>query len=83
MSTFAVGLKNYSPNGTFDVILMLNLIEHVDNPGELLRKAHRLLAPNGIVVVKTPNTDSLDARLFRNRNWGGIPLSSPLGSVQP
>lgn len=68
---FCGRFEDYSPNGTFDVILMLNLIEHVDNPGELLRKAHRLLAPNGIVVVKTPNTDSLDARLFRNRNWGG------------
>ena len=33
------------PAGLFDVILMLNLIEHVDNPGELLRRAHDLLTP--------------------------------------
>jgi SAM-dependent methyltransferase len=63
--------EDYSPGGTFDVILMLNLIEHVDNPGELLRKAHSMLSPDGIVLVKTPNTNSWDARLFRNRNWGG------------
>jgi SAM-dependent methyltransferase len=63
--------EDYAPGGTFDVILMLNLIEHVDNPGELLRKAHSMLSPDGIVLVKTPNTDSWDARLFRRRNWGG------------
>jgi hypothetical protein len=29
------------------------------------------VAPGVIVIIKTPNTDSLDARLFRHRNWGG------------
>lgn len=68
---FCGRFEDYSPSCTFDVILMLNLIEHVDNAGELLRKAHSLLSPHGIVIIKTPNTDSLDARLFRDRNWGG------------
>src|SRR5215831_10872581 len=67
---FCGRFEDYSPSRTFDVILMLNLIEHVDNPEELLRKAHSVLSPDGIVLIKTPNTDSLDARLFRNRNWG-------------
>ena len=30
-----------------------------------------LLAPGGRILVKTPNHDSLDARLFRHRSWGG------------
>jgi 2-polyprenyl-3-methyl-5-hydroxy-6-metoxy-1,4-benzoquinol methylase len=68
---FCGRFEDYSPSRTFDVILMLNLIEHVDNPGDLLRKAQSLLSPDGIVLIKTPNTDSLDARLFRHRNWGG------------
>lgn len=57
--------------GTFDVILLLNLIEHVANPSAVLRKARSLLSPTGVVVIKTPNHHSLDARLFRRRNWGG------------
>ena len=69
---FCGRFEEYTPKETFNVVLMLNLIEHVDNPGELLQKAHDLLAPDGIVIIKTPNTDSLDARLFRNRNWGGF-----------
>ncbi|MFK7847960.1 MAG: class I SAM-dependent methyltransferase [Rhodothermales bacterium] len=68
---FCGRFENYVSDEPFDVILMLNLIEHVDNPAELLAKAQSLLSPEGIVIVKTPNTDSLDARLFRHRNWGG------------
>lgn len=63
--------ENYESDKPFDVILMLNLIEHVDNPKVLLRKAQSLLSPDGIVIIKTPNTDSWDARLFRHKNWGG------------
>ena len=63
--------ENYVSDQMFEVILMLNLIEHVDNPQELLVKARSLLSPQGIVIIKTPNTDSLDAWLFRHRNWGG------------
>src|SRR6185503_4606658 len=58
-------------DGTFDVILLLNLIEHVANPAAVLRKAGSLLSPTGVLVIKTPNHRSLDARLFRRRNWGG------------
>ena len=30
-----------------------------------------LLAPGGKILAKTPNHDSLDARLFRDSSWGG------------
>lgn len=56
----------------FDLILMLNLIEHVDNPIEILSKARGLLKVGGRVIVKTPNHDSLDSRIFRNTYWGGL-----------
>jgi 2-polyprenyl-3-methyl-5-hydroxy-6-metoxy-1,4-benzoquinol methylase len=68
---FCGRFEDYEPQDAFDVILMLNLIEHVDNPGALLAKARSLLTPQGVLIVKTPNTDSLDARLFRHHNWGG------------
>ena len=68
---FCGRFEEYEVEHPFDVILMLNLIEHVENPKALLEKAQSLLSPQGIVIVKTPNTESLDARLFRHRNWGG------------
>jgi hypothetical protein len=51
---------------------MLNLIEHVPNPGEILAKARGLLAPAGVLWLQTPNFRALDARLFRHRNWSGL-----------
>lgn len=56
----------------FDLILMLNLLEHVPNPVAVLKKAWRLLKPGGLIWIKTPNFDSLDARIFKNRSWGGL-----------
>ncbi len=50
---------------------MLNLIERVANPIEILRRANDLLAPRGVVWLQAPNFHSLDARLFRNRSWAG------------
>lgn len=43
------------PDGYFDVISALDVIEHVTTPRQFLRAAHRLLAPDGILYLKTPN----------------------------
>ncbi len=56
----------------FDLILLLNLIEHVADPAAVLHAMRRLLTPGGLILLKTPNTDTLDRRLFRHRNWGGF-----------
>jgi 2-polyprenyl-6-hydroxyphenyl methylase/3-demethylubiquinone-9 3-methyltransferase len=41
--------------GPFDVILNMEVIEHVADPGEYLRTTARLLAPGGIMVLATLN----------------------------
>jgi SAM-dependent methyltransferase len=65
-------IEDYATQARFDVILMLNLIEHVDDPVAVLSKVRALLKPNGRILIKTPNHDSLDARLFRHHSWGGL-----------
>lgn len=65
-------VENFETDKRFDVIFMLNLIEHVADPVAVLTKMRALLAPGGVIFVKTPNHDSLDARLFRNHSWGGL-----------
>lgn len=39
----------------FDVILNMEVIEHVADPGEFLRTTARLLAPGGVMIVATLN----------------------------
>ncbi|MEP6728393.1 MAG: class I SAM-dependent methyltransferase [Bacteroidota bacterium] len=65
-------IEKYTTDKKFHVILLLNIIEHVGNPVQIIEKAGGLLAEDGIIVIKTPNADSLDARLFRNHYWGGL-----------
>lgn len=38
----------------FDVVTMWDVIEHVVDPAALISDAHRVLRPDGILVVKTP-----------------------------
>jgi cyclopropane fatty-acyl-phospholipid synthase-like methyltransferase len=52
---------------SFDVVVFWSVIEHVINPVELLTIAHDLLKTGGILVIQTPNVDSLSARLFRGQ----------------
>ena len=49
--------------GSFDVVTAIEVIEHVESPIGFLRNVGRLLAPNGLGVVTTPNVDSLPARI--------------------
>ena len=63
--------EQFETGERFDIILMLNFIEHVADPVRVLRRARELLRPGGRLWIKTPNFDALDARLFRHRSWGG------------
>jgi len=56
--------------GGFDCVVMLQLIEHVEDPAKIARKVHALLRPGGHFIVETPNLAGLDHRLFRRSWWG-------------
>jgi SAM-dependent methyltransferase len=62
------------PDGSFDLIRMGHVIEHVLDPMATLHRAYRLLKPGGILMGETPNTDCLDCRIFK-KYWG--PLHIP------
>ena len=51
----AVGEHMPFKDGTFDVILLHEVLEHVSNDVDTLREAKRLLAPGGKVIVFCPN----------------------------
>lgn len=58
------------PPGTFDVVTLFDVLEHVPDPRVLLSSASRVLKPGGLLVVQTPNLDSLMAYLLKeNWNW--------------
>jgi len=55
----------------FDVIVSLHLIEHLYNPEKMLQEVHRVLKPNGIFIVATPNLGGLGARVMGEK-WSGF-----------
>ncbi len=59
------------PEDALDLATMFHVIEHVDDPAAVARRVAGWLAPGGVFAVETPNLDSLDARWFTERFWGG------------
>jgi len=55
----------------YDVVVLGDVIEHVDNPVNLIRFAMRHLNQEGEVIVKTPNVYYIDniIRFVKNRNY--------------
>ena len=43
------------PTGSMDVVTTLQVIEHVWNHGEFVRECRRVLRPDGMLLVTTPN----------------------------
>jgi len=52
----------------WSVITMFEVLEHVDHPMSMIRRATDLLEPGGILYLTTPNYSSLD-RLCLGSNW--------------
>jgi len=65
-------LEEPFPDETFDGIIFLETIEHVENPTQYLKEFHRILKPEGYFIVSTPNATSLKnmfyALSYRSKN---------------
>jgi SAM-dependent methyltransferase len=51
----------------FAAIVFWHSLEHLPRPADALARAAELLKPGGVLVIAAPNSDSLQARLFRER----------------
>lgn len=47
------------PASTYDLVLAVEVIEHLENPRQTVREVARLLRPGGVAVLSTPNTGSI------------------------
>jgi SAM-dependent methyltransferase len=56
---------------SFDAITLWDVFEHLHNPSGSLIEIHRVLKDDGILIVRVPNLDSWDAKLF-GRYWAGL-----------
>ena len=52
---FETSSVNELSEGVFDVVILSEVLEHVNNPSEFLRAALKHLTEDGVVIVTTPN----------------------------
>ncbi len=52
------------PDGYFDVVTMFDVLEHVIQPKAVLSEVHRILKKKGLLVINTPDAESLWAKAF-------------------
>jgi len=59
------------PNSAFDVVTLWDVFEHLYDPLAILAEVRRILAPDGVLILRTPSLDSWDARVF-GPYWAGL-----------
>jgi 2-polyprenyl-3-methyl-5-hydroxy-6-metoxy-1,4-benzoquinol methylase len=56
-----------TPWSGFDIVASFHVIEHVDSPSSFIGAAVQRLNPGGLLVIETPNIDSLPFKLMKSR----------------
>jgi len=65
-------------DGCWDAVLMIDVLEHLDDPRAAIERIRKLLAPGGVLCVVTPDPGALTAKLAGSRWWGLLPAHSYL-----
>ena len=65
LSVGGVDLNSPLPfkSACFDGVNLTEVIEHIENQAQLIREIARVLKPDGVVVISTPNVLNLHSRV--------------------
>jgi SAM-dependent methyltransferase len=58
---------SFAPGG-YDLVVALEILEHLENPWNFLREVRKLLRDGGVLLLSTPNVDSILDRLIYLRD---------------
>lgn len=75
------GLQEQS-SGKFSAVVMRSYLEHEISPRRALSESFRVLQPGGIIIIKTPNFGSINAKVTGNK-WCGIRLPAHVNYFRP
>jgi 2-polyprenyl-3-methyl-5-hydroxy-6-metoxy-1,4-benzoquinol methylase len=68
------------PTKKYDIITLFEVIEHLKEPVKLFKECARLLKDNGLIVVRTANTDSWTVKILKGR-WHYFNISEHGGHI--
>ena len=64
-----VRYEDYYANEQFDCITFFGVLEHINNPIQLLNKAIGMLKPNGLIVIEMPSADCLLMKYLKDNSF--------------
>lgn len=67
-NTIATSLEDLPAHSRFDLIVLFQVLEHVDEPVSMLRECAKKLAPGGRLIANVPNFASWQSR-FAGPKW--------------
>ncbi|HZK82479.1 MAG TPA: class I SAM-dependent methyltransferase [Humisphaera sp.] len=62
-------IKDLQPTARFDVIVAIDVVEHILDPADFFRRVSLSLSPGGIFLILTGDTDAWPWRLQLSRYW--------------
>ena len=68
-----VPLEEFDSWSSFDVVVLADVLEHLEDPVGAIERCARLLRPGGALCVVTPDPSSITARVAGTRWWGYLP----------
>ncbi len=82
------GLKVYQgsleevnlPSGSYDVMTLFEVLEHLKDPLSLLKECHRVLITGGLLVIRTGNTESWSAH-YQMARWEYFSIAAHGGHI--
>src|SRR4051794_2763832 len=73
-----LALEGFESPERFDVVVLADVLEHLEDPADAVERCARLLAPGGVLCVVTPDPASLTARIAGPRWWAYLPAHACL-----
>lgn len=79
--------KDFSNIGKFDVIIAIELIEHLENQFHFIRCVKELMVDNSVLYLSTPNVENTFSRikffLVGRLHWFGVSELANTGHINP
>lgn len=60
---------NNFEKGSFDMVCLWDVIEHLTNPAESLKIIKKLLKPDGVLLINYPDISTFQAKIFGKHFW--------------
>lgn len=69
ITIFEGTIDNYKTDNQFSIVTLLDLIEHVNDPAGFMRRISPLVKKGGLLVIVTPDIQSIPPKILRKRWW--------------